>query len=75
MTFVTYSPSSQQRLSNSPDPTLATTPLAQEELEIYGLQEYFVYSISIYYENSVGRSVNSDSVELDMPLAGMYLIL
>ena len=70
MTFITYAPSSRQRLRNSPDPTVANTPLAQEELEIDGLQEYFVYSVSIYYENPAGRSVSSDSVFINMPPAG-----
>ena len=70
MTFVTYAPSSRQRLRNNPNPILATTPLAQEELEIDGLQEYFVYSISIFFENSAGRSDSSDSVMLDLPPAG-----
>ena len=70
MTFVTYSPSSRQHLSNSPNPTLATSPLVQEQLEIGGLQEYFVYSISIYYENSAGRSAGSNPVQVNMPPAG-----
>ena len=74
MMFVTYAPSSRQSLSNNPDPRLAITPLAQEELEIEGLQEYFVYSISIYYENSAGRSVSSDPVMLNMPPAGMLSV-
>lgn len=70
MTYVTYAPSSRQRLLNNPDPRLATEPLVWEELVIEGLQEYFVYSLSVYYENSAGRSDRSDPVELNMPPAG-----
>ena len=70
-TFVAYAPSIGQPLSNNPDPRLATPPLVWEEREITGLQEYVVYSVSIYYENSAGRSESSDSVELNMPPAGM----
>lgn len=70
MNFVTYAPSSRQRLLNNPDPRLTVTPLVWEELEIAGLQEYFVYSFTMYYENSAGRSDSSDDVELNMPSAG-----
>lgn len=72
MNFVAYSPSSRQGLLNNPDPRLVVTPLVWEELEINGLQQHFVYSLSVYYENSAGRSENSDAVELNMPPAGTY---
>ena len=72
MTFVTYAPSSGRPLLNNPDPRRARTfPLLWEEREIVGLQEYFVYSVSVYYENSAGRSESSGAVELSMPPAGM----
>lgn len=70
MNFVTFAPSSRQRLLNNPDPRLTVIPLVWEELEISGLQEYFVYSFTMYYENSAGRSDNSDVIELNMPPAG-----
>lgn len=68
MTFTTHAPSSLLR--NNPNPTLAITPLMWEELEIEGLKAYFVYSFSIYYENSAGQSTSSDSVELSLPYSG-----
>ena len=75
MTFISYAPSSHQSLNNNPDPTLAISPLVWEELQINGLQEYYVYTFSIYYENSAGRSVSSFDVELDMPPAGRAVII
>ena len=71
MTFITFSPSSRQSLNNNPNPTLATSPLVWEELEIYGLEEYFEYEFSIFYENSAGRSDSSYRIGLDMPPAGI----
>ena len=73
MNFITFAPRDRQRLRNNPDPRLTTLPLVWEELEISGLEEYFVHSFTIYYENSAGRSESSDVVELDMPPAGNYL--
>ena len=70
LNFVTYSPTGRQQLNNDPDPRLTVLPLEEEVLEIDGLQEYFVYSFSVYYENSAGRSGSSDTVELNMPAAG-----
>lgn len=70
MNFVAYAPSSRRRLLNNPDPRLTVTPLVLEELEIDGLQENFVYSFTMYYENSAGRSDSSDVIEINMPIAG-----
>ena len=72
MNFVTFAPSNRQRLSNNPDPRVAAVapPLLWEELEISGLEEYFVYSFTIFYENSAGRSDSSNSVQLNLPPAG-----
>ncbi len=75
MTFVTYAPTTRRALTNNPDPRLANSPLSPEEVEIDGLQENYVYTFSIYYENSAGRGVNGDSVELNMPPAGKYNII
>ena len=75
MTFTSYVPSSHQSLNNNLDPTLAISPLVWEELQINGLQEYYVYTFSIYYENSAGRSVSSFDVELDMPPAGRAVMI
>ena len=69
---VAYAPSGRQRLLNNPDPRLTVTPLVWEELEISGLQEYFVYSFTMYYENSAGRSDSSDVIDINMPSAGNY---
>jgi hypothetical protein len=75
MNFVTFAPPARQRLRNNPDPRLTVTPLVWEELEIDGLQEYFVYSFTIFYENSAGRSESSDVIEINMPPAGNRLIV
>ena len=69
-TFVTFAPSSRQSLNNNPDPTLASLPLAWEQLEIESLEEYFIYEFSVYFENSAGRSDSGQDVELSMPVAG-----
>ncbi len=61
MTFVTYAPTTRRALTNNPDPRLASSPLSPEEVEIDGLQENYVYTFSIFYENSAGRGVNGDS--------------
>ncbi len=58
-------------LVNNPDPILATSPLMWEELDIEGLKAYFIYSFSIYYENSAGQSASSNSVELGLPITGI----
>ncbi len=34
-----------------------------------------MYTFSIFYENSAGRGVNGDSVELNMPPAVLYVQL
>ncbi len=70
MDFVTFAPLARQALRNNPDPRLISSPLVWEEHEIDGLQEYFVYSVSVYYENSAGRSDSSEVVELNMPPDG-----
>ena len=70
MMFIAFAPTERQRLSNNPDPRLATTPLVWEEQELVGLQEYFIYSVSIYYENEAGRSASSEPVSVNMPPGG-----
>ena len=67
---ITYLPSSQLR--NNPDPTLAISPLLQEEVVIEGLQPYFEYSFFVFYENSDGQSGSSDIVEFSLPYSGTY---
>lgn len=71
MKYIAYAPTSQQPLQNNPNPTLAVSPLAWEQLEIDGLLEHFVYSFSIFYENDAGRSNSSSVVELETPSAGI----
>lgn len=68
VTQVAHAPSGQ--LSNNPDPTLATSPLVWEEIEIEGLKAYHVYSFSVYSENSAGQSTSSDIMELSLPYTG-----
>ena len=75
MKYITYAPSSRQHLQNNPNPTLAVSPLAWEELEIAGLLEYFVYSFSIFYENEAGRSSSSFSMELETPSASKCFVV
>lgn len=70
MTFVAYAPVNFELLNNNPDPRLATSPLVWEERVINGLEEYYVYSASIYFENSAGRSPTSESVQFSMPSDG-----
>ncbi len=70
MSYIAYAPTSQQPLQNNPNPILADSPLVWEELEIDGLSENFVYSFSIFYENSAGISRSSSVVELETPSAG-----
>lgn len=55
---------------NNPDPTLATSPLMWEQTEIEELQPYFVYSFSIHYENSAGKSDRSKIFEISLPYTG-----
>ena len=58
---------------NDPNPILATSPLEWEEIEIDGLRPYFVYSVSVFYENSAGQSANSSHLEFSLPYSGMIL--
>lgn len=67
-TFTAYAPSSHLR--NDPNPILVASPLLWEEIEIQGLKAYFIYSFSIYYENSAGQSASSGDVELHLPYSG-----
>ena len=63
-------PSLGQPLVNNPNPTLVTLPLKRESVLITGLQEFFVYQFTIYYENSVGRSDSSSPLEQATAAAG-----
>jgi hypothetical protein len=67
-TLATHIMSSQLR--NDPNPTLAASPLVWEEMEVEGLEAYFIYCFSIYYHNSAGQSARSDRVELSLPFSG-----
>lgn len=67
-TLVTHLAPSQLR--NNPNPTMASSSLAWEEMELDGLQAYFVYSFTVSYENSAGQSASSDTVELSLPYSG-----
>ena len=69
MAHVTTIPSDQLR--NNPNPTLAASPLMWEEVEVDGLNAYFIYSFSVYSENSAGRSASSDIVEISLPYSGL----
>ena len=75
MSFIAYAPTTLQPVMNLLNPHAITTPLVWEEREINGLEEYHVYSVSMYYENSAGRSASSETVELNMPSDGrsMYI--
>ena len=59
--------------ANNPDPTLATHPLLWEQTEIDELQPYFVYSFSIHYHNSAGRSDRSNIIQISLPYTGTFL--
>lgn len=59
-------------LKNNPDPRLAILPLVYESVDIDRLEENFLYQFTIYYENSAGKSVKSDAIQLGMPPSGMY---
>ena len=61
--------------TNNPDPTLVTDPLLPEEWVLNDLEEDFWYSLTIYYNNSAGRSDGSDMVELKMPNSGTLTAL
>ena len=61
-------------LANSPDPRLATLPLAQESLLLQGLEENYVYEFIIYCINSAGRSEISTPVTITMPSSGKFSI-
>ena len=58
---------------NDPSPILAASPLEWEEIVIDGLRPYFVYSVSVFYENSAGQSANSSRLEFSLPYSGMIL--
>ena len=60
----------KDQLRNNPDPILATSPMKWEKVDINGLKPYFVYSFSVYYENSAGLSPKSSTIETSLPYAG-----
>lgn len=58
-------------LENNPDPRFAISPLVDESVLIDRLEENFIHQFTIYYENSAGKSVKSDAIQLGMPSSGM----
>ena len=62
-------------LKNNPDPRLAISPLVNESVHIEGLEENFLYQFIIFYENSAGKSVESDAIQLEMPSSGPYTLI
>ena len=60
-------------LANSPDPRLVTLPLREESLHLEELEENYVYQVSIYSENSAGRSEASRPKRIEMPPSGINL--
>ena len=62
-------------LENNPDPRLAISPLVNESVDIEGLEENFLYQFVIYYENSAGKSIKSDAIQLGMPSSGIYTLI
>ena len=65
----------QHPLANTPDPRLATLPLALESLLLEGLEENYVYEFTVYCINSAGSSEMSNSVAITMPSSGNKLLL
>ena len=58
-------------LANNPDPRLVSSPLEEESIRLEGLEENYVYQFTVYYENSAGRSVASQSVQIEIPPSGI----
>ena len=72
MTFSASIPSLPEHpLANNPDPRLVSLPLEEESIRLEGLEENYVYQFTVYYENSVGRSVESPSVQIEIPPSGI----
>ena len=60
---------SQSQLKNNPDPTQAISPLMWEDIVIEQLKPYFVYSFSISYQNSAGKS-DKTTLNISLPYSG-----
>ena len=63
-------PSFGQPLVNELDPTRIDSSLLMERARVNGLEEYYVYQFSVYYETTVGRSPSSTSLLLETLPAG-----
>ena len=58
-------PSIGQPLANEQNPIRVNSPLLMETAQLDGLEEYFVYSVSIYFETSAGRSLSSSFIMIE----------
>ncbi len=58
-------PSIGQPLTNEQNPIRVNLPLLMETAQLDRLEEYHVYSVSIYFETSVGRSLSSSSIMVE----------
>ncbi len=71
--FVKALPSPGQHLINNPDPRIVAVPLHREHFVIGGLEEFHVYTFTLYLANSAGRSVTSNPIIQELPGAGIVL--
>lgn len=63
-------PSPGQPLVNQQDPTRVVLPLFMETAHIDGLEEYYVYRLSVYFETSAGRSPTTSSIDIETLSSG-----
>ncbi len=64
-------PSPGQELANERDPTIVDYPLLPEVAVVDSLEEYHIYSVSIYTENSAGRSPSTMPIMIETMPSGM----
>lgn len=59
--------------SNNPDPRFYYSEVAEEDVTIDGLHEYFTYHFSVYISNSAGDSDPAESPLIQLPGTGTVL--